>query len=150
MALQRAFQTAVTDGIVSRSPFDTLDAPSGGAEMETVDATRDGVRLPLEAADPEMRTWIATLAYTGLRKGELRSLTGDFVDLDHHRLVVRRGKTDAGRAGHDGISPTSHPATDCTTERRPECWKQACRCPTPLLAFLGTLAHGDASTDVTP
>jgi integrase len=76
--------------LLVRNPVDALEAPRWQQlEMRTLDAK--GVAALLQAsAGTELRISITVLIGTSLRRGDLFGLRWSDVDLDGHRLTVRR------------------------------------------------------------
>ena len=96
--LSGLMRTAVRRGFAAQNPVAQLDRgekpKSEGRRMEILDT--DEIRLVLTRASDTHRPILSTAIFTGLRMGELLSLTWDDVDWEAGVLHVRDAKTKAG------------------------------------------------------
>jgi integrase len=87
--------------------------PTAGLQLPSVDGVRDRIASPaeaealLDALPDEDRTLWATAFYGGLRRGELRALRVDDIDLARNEIRVERGWDDVDGA----IDPKSKKGT---------------------------------------
>lgn len=97
-ALSKCLAVAVRDRLIPRSPVADVRAPRGG-HRERVVPDRGQVLALLEAApDARMRTFVAVLAYTGLRISEALAVRWADVDIDRDTIRVVDGKGGKSRA----------------------------------------------------
>ena len=91
--LRVLYRRAIRDELVSVAPTDHLDLPVNRPAVPDVPAPGDVARL-LDALDAGDRPVWATAFYAGLRRGELRALRWQDVDLDAGVIHVRHGWDD--------------------------------------------------------
>ena len=103
-------------------PTEGLDLPESGARRERVASPTEAARL-LDALPEDDRALWATAFYAGLRRGELRALRNDDVDLAENVIHVRHGWDDV------------------TGEIDPKSEKGARRVPLPALLRRHLLEH---------
>jgi integrase len=82
------FQLAVDDGIISRNPAGSLNAPRGSMAQEKRAFTPDERRAITAYAPRDIS--IALLYYTGMRSGEIRALRWQDIDLQKRLIHVER------------------------------------------------------------
>lgn len=78
---------------VPADPTDGLELPEIGARRERAASPEEAARLLDVLADEDRALW-ATAFYAGLRRGELRALRDEDVDLASNVIHVRRGWDD--------------------------------------------------------
>ncbi len=95
--LAKAFNQAVRDGTLIRSPLRPIPKPTEHRK-EIVPLTPAQVEALAGAADPRYRLPILLGAYAGLRAGEIGGLRVQDVDYEHDRLrIVQAVRTEGGR-----------------------------------------------------
>jgi len=93
MPLRALFRYAIRRGHVTINPTSNLDMPSCNSRR-IVQTSKDAVASFLAALPDDLRALYATAAYAGLRRGELRGLRWNDVDLANGLIHVRRGWDD--------------------------------------------------------
>jgi integrase len=89
VVLKEMLKHAVQWGYLGANPAQYAERPRGeDREMETL--TPSEVRRLLDAADEPLRTLLLCAVLTGMRRGELLGLQWEDIDLEGHRLFVRR------------------------------------------------------------
>lgn len=91
--VRAVYRRAVRDEVVAENPTSDLELPEVGGRRERVASVPEAVAL-VEAIDDEDRALWATAAFAGLRRGELRGLRDEDVDLEMNVIHVRRGWDD--------------------------------------------------------
>jgi integrase len=89
-SLRAIFRQAVTRGILAGNPCDGVSLPAIRNVRERVVAPAEAAALIAALAEPDRPLW-ATAFYAGLRRGELRALRWEDVDLAAGVLRVERG-----------------------------------------------------------
>jgi integrase len=93
MPLRALFRYAIRRGHVTVNPTSNLDMPACNSRR-VVHASREKVETFLAALPDNLRPLYATAVYAGLRRGELRGLKWEDVDLANGLIHVRRGWDD--------------------------------------------------------
>ena len=89
VVLKEMFKHAVQWGYLDANPAQYAERPrSEEREMEIL--TPPEIRRLLDAADEPVRTLLLCAVLTGIRRGELLGLRWEDIDLEGHRLFVRR------------------------------------------------------------
>ena len=109
--LHRAFKKAIADGMLSRNPCDTIDAPSPEDYEPTIYTEEQFITLLDKLQGHRMEAIILIAGMCGLRRGELLGLSWEDIDLDKGILHVRRN-----------VVPTS---TEGVIEKDPKTKKSA-------------------------
>jgi integrase len=91
--LQALYRRAMRDELVTVNPTVDLDLPAAGGTRDRVASVPEALAL-VEALDEEDRALWATAFFAGLRRGELRGLRDEDVDLERNTIYVRRGWDD--------------------------------------------------------
>lgn len=94
--LHRAFKKAVADGMLSRNPCDSVDAPSPDEYEATIYTEEQFINLLDKLKGHRMEAIILIAGMCGLRRGELLGLSWDDVEIESGMLHV-----------HKSIVPTS-------------------------------------------
>ena len=89
MPLRVICRRAIRHGEVSANPCTNLDLPAVRSRREHVPSPQESAALLAALPDSERALW-ATALYAGLRRGELRALRWDDVDLTNGVIHVRR------------------------------------------------------------
>jgi integrase len=89
VVLKEMLKHAVQWGYLDANPAHYAERPRG-EDQEMQILTRPEIRRLLDAADEPVRTLILCAVLTGMRRGELLGLRWEDVDLERHRLFVRR------------------------------------------------------------
>src|SRR5437867_4213551 len=87
--LKEMLKHAVQWGYLDVNPAQYAERPRG-EEQEMQILTPLEIRRPLDAADEPTRTLLLCAVLTGMRRGELLGLRWEDIDLEGHRLSVRR------------------------------------------------------------
>lgn len=106
MPLRVICRRAIRDDDLHVNPLANLDLPEGAGVRERVASPAEAAML-IDALPEEDQALWATAAYAGLRRGELRGLQDDDVDLDANMIHVRRGWDDKDGA----IEPKTRKST---------------------------------------
>jgi integrase len=125
LILKEIFKHAIQWGYLESNPVQYVELPRGEEkEMEVL--TPEEVRRLLEAQEEPLRTLLLTAVLTGMRQGELFGLQWSDVDLEGHRIHVRRSlwhgelgtpKSKGSRRAID-LPPTLEDALKCLSARR--------------------------------
>jgi integrase len=89
VVLKEMLKHAVQWGYLDANPAQYAERPRG-EEQEMQVLTPPEIRRLLDAADEPVRTLILCAVLTGMRRGELFGLRWEDIDLDGHRIFVRR------------------------------------------------------------
>lgn len=96
--VRAALELAVVDGLIRRNPAAGVKAPTARSREQQF-LTADEVVLLADAADqrrPGAGLIVETLAYVGLRFGELVALRRSSIDILRRRLIVSESATEIG------------------------------------------------------
>jgi integrase len=91
--LQAIFRRAVLNGTVPINPTINLDLPSGYNQRERIATPEEAGELIDALPESERPLW-ATAFYAGLRRGELRALRAENIDLETKIIRVEHGWDD--------------------------------------------------------
>jgi integrase len=91
--LQAIFRRAVHNGTVPINPTFNLDLPSGYKQRDRIATPEEAAELIDALPESERALW-ATAFYAGLRRGELRALRAENVDLEEGVIRVVAGWDD--------------------------------------------------------
>lgn len=86
--LHRAFKKAIADGMLSRNPCDSVDAPSPDEYEATIYTEEQFADLLDKLQGHRMEAIILIAGMCGLRRGELLGLTWENIDLENGLLHV--------------------------------------------------------------
>jgi integrase len=89
MVLKEMLKHAVQWGYLDANPAQYAERPRG-EEQEMQILTPPEIRQLLAAADEPVRTLLLCAVLTGMRRGELLGLRWEDIDLEGHRVFVRR------------------------------------------------------------
>jgi integrase len=89
VVLKEMFKHAVQWGYLDSNPAQYAERPRG-EDQEMQILTPPEVRRLLDAADEPVRTLLLCAVLTGMRRGELLGLRWEDVDLEGHRIFIRR------------------------------------------------------------
>jgi integrase len=89
VVLKEMLKHAVQWGYLDANPAQYAERPRG-EEQEMQILTPPEIRRLLDAADEPVRTLILCAVLTGMRRGELLGLRWEDIDLESHRIFVRR------------------------------------------------------------
>jgi integrase len=89
VVLKEMLKHAVQWGYLDANPAQCAERPRG-EEQEMEILTPSEIRRLLAAADDPVRTLLLCAVLTGMRRGELLGLRWEDIDLEGHRLFVRR------------------------------------------------------------
>ncbi len=87
--LHRAFKKAVADGMLSRNPCDSIDAPSPEEYEVTIYTEEQFIDLLDKLQGHRMEAIILIAGMCGLRRGELLGLSWEGVDTEEGMLYVK-------------------------------------------------------------
>ncbi len=104
--LQRILADAVNDNLISKNPAVGLALPRS-LRKEHVYLNHKQVEALADAAVGECRTLVLTLAYTGLRWGEVIGLRVGDLNLLRNRAVIQQNAVQSGTSIHLG-TPKAH------------------------------------------
>jgi len=89
VVLKEMFKHAVQWGYLDANPAQYAERPRA-EDQEMQILTPPEIRRLLDAADEPVRTLLLCAVLTGMRRGELLGLRWEDIDLEGHRLFVRR------------------------------------------------------------
>ena len=89
VVLKEMFKHAVQWGYLDANPAQYAERPQA-EDQEMQILTPPEIRRLLDAADEPVRTLLLCAVLTGMRRGELLGLRWEDIDLEGHRLFVRR------------------------------------------------------------
>ena len=92
-AIKTVYRWAIEREITTSNPTIGLRLPNGVKHRHRAASREEAVEL-LNALPDELRVLYAVAAYAGLRRGELRGLRWEDVDLDGRRISVKRSWDD--------------------------------------------------------
>src|SRR5207249_11385868 len=96
--LQVIYRRAIEDGDLAVNPCERLRLPAARGRRERIASPSEAVAL-IAAVRPEDRALWGCAFYAGLRRGELRALAWDEVDLADGLIRVQRSMNSYGDAG---------------------------------------------------
>ena len=96
--LQVIYRRAIEDGDLAINPCERLRLPAARGRRERIAAPAEAAEL-ISALRPEDRALWGCAFYAGLRRGELRALVWDDVDLAGGLIRVERSMSSYGEAG---------------------------------------------------
>src|SRR2546425_1226901 len=103
VVLKEMLKHAVQWGYLDANPAQYAERPrSEDQEMQIL--TPPEIRRLLDTADEPVRTLLLCAVLTGMRRGELLGLRGGGIDLEGHRIFVRRALW-----GGEVVTPKSRP-----------------------------------------
>jgi len=107
IALNKALDDAVKDGMIARNPAAHVDQPSGDSEERpalTIPQVRQLLTSCDEAGDPLTVRYMMALI-TGARQGEVLGLTWDRVDFENQLVDLSWAMVDVGYVHGCGLAP---------------------------------------------
>ncbi|MEO8291449.1 MAG: hypothetical protein ABI649_10705 [Gaiellaceae bacterium] len=110
-AVRPLYRRARARGLVAANPLEGLELPAVTGRRERIASPGEAAQL-LAALPADLRPLYGTAFYAGLRRGELRGLRWEDVDMAGGRIHVCRGWDD-----HEGERPTA--TGTCSTDTRP-------------------------------
>jgi integrase len=96
--LQVIYRRAIEDGDLALNPCDRLRLPAARGRRERIATPAEAAAL-IAALRPEDRALWGSAFYAGLRRGELRALLWDDVDLPDGLIRVERSMSNHGETG---------------------------------------------------
>src|SRR2546425_12597592 len=103
VVLKEMFKHAVQWGYLDANPAQYAERPRA-QDQDVQILTPPEIRRLLDAADEPVRTLLLCAVLTGMRRGELLGLRGGGIDLEGHRIFVRRALW-----GGEVVTPKSRP-----------------------------------------
>ncbi len=109
--LHRAFKKAVGDGLISKNPFDGVDAPSPEEYEPTIYTEEQFNKLLEKISKHRMAAVILIAGMCGLRRGELLGLAWENIDLDTGTLSVVKNIVPTKSKGNETKKPKTKKST---------------------------------------
>lgn len=119
--LQGIMKDAVSDNLISRSPFFNLKGVSRKALKEITPFTLEEVKYILSNSEGWFKNFLAVAFFTGMRTGELLALRWEDVNLHSSNIIVRhsmsRGKIKCTKTGKTRIIEMLPPVVTALKEQ---------------------------------